>query len=114
MVNKWVVRVVVFSNEDLERITPKLPAPWLEMLRYAGMVKPHEPDGDYQCFDLLPPKGVNSSVWAEQVAGHMETFGYNAVKAPAWQDPKETQELWLKAVANHCDSSQLYDCGSSK
>ena len=97
---KWVVRIVIYSGEIWERLTPQLPPPWLEMLRYAGMVKAHEPDGNYQLFDLLPPSEVESKTWAEQVSKNMESHGYNAVVAPAWEDPKETQSLWLTAITN--------------
>ncbi|KKN65616.1 hypothetical protein LCGC14_0479320 [marine sediment metagenome] len=78
----WVVRVVVLPG--VENVCPQMPDIWLEQLRYAGMVRVHRGD---QVFDLLPPGGVdNTKVWAEQTAGRMASFGYNAVAAPVHHD----------------------------
>lgn len=72
---EYVVRVARVG-EDFDN-------PFLECLRYAGLVALH-PESE-NVFDILCPKGLDSEVWAEQTADRMVSFGYNAVKAPKWQ-----------------------------
>jgi len=59
---------------------------FLECLRYAGLVRVHQVDPHgltTRCFDLVCPAGNESDIWAERVAQKMQSFGYNAVKAPS-------------------------------
>lgn len=78
---KYVVRVT-------HRVTPHYAVPtddrsfdnpFVECLRYAGLVVVHN---EY-CFDILPHQEANSKIWAEANAARMQSFGYNAVCAPA-------------------------------
>lgn len=59
---------------------------FVECLRYAGLVTVHETDPNgltTLCFDIHPPKGVDSKPWSEMNAQRMRSFGYNAVSAPS-------------------------------
>lgn len=80
--NLWVIRVVISTNE-LE-LCKQIDGAFIECLRYAGMVRPHDPrEEGLQVFDLLPPDGVDSKAWSEMNAERMRSFGYNAVSAPS-------------------------------
>lgn len=72
----YVVRVAR-DHRDFEN-------PFVECLRYAGHVRVH--DESELVFDIMPPSGLDSKVWATQLAGKMESFGYNAVVAPEWKE----------------------------
>jgi hypothetical protein len=79
---QYVIRVVI-GDDDTPPLATRLEGPFLECLRYAGLVRVHEGDGR-QCFDLRAPAGVsNTKQWAESNAQRMATFGFNAVCAPA-------------------------------
>ena len=72
--NQYVVRVIQGENDpDLYQ--------FVEQLRYAGLVtiQTHKP----LTFDIRPPHGLQSDVWADQNAQRMRSFGYNAVKTLA-------------------------------
>lgn len=77
---KMAVRVVLTDQQDDQWGT------LIEQLRYAGLLDRHDNvgTGNSKCFDLLPPHGVDGDVWAEQNAQRMQSFGINAVAAPAW------------------------------
>jgi hypothetical protein len=97
--NSAVVRVVVYSGEFWDETTPQLPDFWVNILQGLAVIQPHDPDGPYQLFDMLPPVGVEDRlVWCNTVAERLDKLGLNAVVAPAWEDPKETQSLWLTAI----------------
>lgn len=74
-----VLRPDQMENTELLRL--------LECLRYAGVVRIHDKvgSGHPEAFDILPPKGVDSMVWADQNAQRMQTFDFNAVDAPEWK-----------------------------
>jgi hypothetical protein len=55
----------------------------LESLRYAGHVVIHRDDEQGMCFDIRPPHGLESGQWAKMNAQRMQSFGFNAVKAPS-------------------------------
>lgn len=81
-----VVRVVMHRhdhecvhNTDMTDSVSSL----LESLRYAQLVTIHRDDEDGVCFDLHCPHGLNDKVWAGANAARMQSFGYNAVAAPA-------------------------------
>lgn len=67
------------ENTDLLRL--------IECLRYAGLVQSHNDtaSGHPDFFDILPPHGVDSEVWADQNSQRMQTFDFNAVEAPEWK-----------------------------
>lgn len=104
MNKKTVVRVVGWTDGELLRIAPYLPAVWLEQLRHAGLVQVH------YVFDLLPPCGVEREAWARQTAERMSSFGFNAVAAPPWAhelcDCPHCEAAMLRALENVCA-----DCG---
>jgi len=76
---EYVVRVVTYTDNEI-------PLAFLECLSYAGYVKVHNTDREKgETFDILcRHTGILSDVWAEQNAARMQTFGFNAVKAPKW------------------------------
>lgn len=74
MIRRYVVRVARENH-------PHFDNPLIECFRYAGLVVVHNDD----IFDILPPHGVDSKVWAEQNAARISSFGYNAVSAPEWK-----------------------------
>jgi hypothetical protein len=77
--------VVVSKNRELTGdVLPdaRFDHTMLEGLRHAKLVTVHRNDDDGVCFDLLPPKETDSSTWAKENAAHMQSLGYNAVKAP--------------------------------
>lgn len=76
----WVVRVAIDEYDKGLAATP-----FLECLRYAGLVVLH----NERIFDVLPPGKVHDTKqWADQNAERMSSFGYNAVAAPYWGDPE--------------------------
>jgi hypothetical protein len=84
--HKYVVRVVV--PRALMANCLGLMATLLECLRYAHLVHMHRDDDEGVCFDLLPPDSISdTSQWAQMNAERMSTFGWNAVRAPAWPAP---------------------------
>lgn len=62
---------------------------FVECLRYAGIVRVHEvSELTTLCFDLVcPAHFTDSQRWAERNAERMRTFGFNAVAAPATEEP---------------------------
>jgi hypothetical protein len=81
----WVVRIAVGGN-DLGT-EDWFDNPFLECLRYAGIVRVHGPTtpSDGKVFDIFPPKArwADSKEWAEQNAARIRTFGLNAAAAPS-------------------------------
>ncbi len=76
---RWVVRVVVWEDQ-----TQMFDNPFLECLRYAGLVVVHND----RCFDVLPPNGMVASItgtWSKMNAERMTSMGFNAVSAPEWR-----------------------------
>lgn len=77
----YVIRIVVDNSTE-----GWFNNPFLESLRYAGLihVHPSSPAG-HQVFDIFPPKSAwnNSKTWSQMNADRMKTFGFNAVSAPA-------------------------------
>jgi hypothetical protein len=85
MKKTYVVRVV--TDSDTAKYVEA--GPFLECLRYAGLIQVHRasPSG-FACFDLLPPAThqAGSKQWAEMNAERMSSYGFNAVVAPKWGD----------------------------
>lgn len=85
---KWVVRIVAdigeldTSNSKPENGVGHNLKEFIEQLRYAGLILIHRDNWQGMCFDLLPPPGVDTEMWAKLNAERMSSFGYNAVKAP--------------------------------
>lgn len=88
MKHEYVVRIVLFCgiNQD----DGLMHSAFVECLRYAGLVQVHRTDEKGMCFDLLCPHKSGSDIWAQHNADRMQSFGYNAVKAPKWSsiDPR--------------------------
>lgn len=85
----WVVRVVTHPTEmDTESTAEHAPnhtlGEFMECLRYAHLIRIHHQDSTGLCFDLLPPQGVDSMTWADLNTKRMQSFGYNACRAPAY------------------------------
>jgi len=81
----WVVRVVTDpgSRDWFDN-------PFLECLRYAGLVTVHPPAAGRQtCFDVLPPHGPSDRTWAERNAARMRSHGLHAVACPQTEPPAE-------------------------
>jgi hypothetical protein len=84
MTSQYVVRIVLDPNEA-DRLEV-----FVKILHYAGMAIVHRNDEKGMCFDLVAPAArgnnyVDSEAWAAQNAVRISTFGFNAVKAPAWE-----------------------------
>ena len=89
----FVVRVVQTMN-GLNRVNEGgyIDYAFIDSLSHAGVIDIHETDPHgltCLCFDILPPAGVDDNVltndsetWADQTAKHMQSLGFNAVKAP--------------------------------
>jgi hypothetical protein len=77
----WVVRVCLDDHTK-----SWFDNPFLECLRYAGVVVVHAtrtPAG-HTVFDVFPPKASwGDKDWAEANASRMRSFGLNAAAAPA-------------------------------
>lgn len=83
----WVVRVVTHPTEmDTKSTAEHAPrhtlGEFIECLRYARLIHIHRDNSEGMCFDILPPAGVDSEMWAHLNEQRMQSFGYNAVKAP--------------------------------
>ena len=78
----YVVRVCL--DPQTERWLPDGgTSPILDCLRYAGLVKVHNPTPlGFACFDILPPSNIDSREWAERNADRMKSFGFIAEAAP--------------------------------
>lgn len=82
---EWVIRVIVPESEvhNGPNRTHGF-GEFLEQLRYAGIVTLHETREDKYIFDIHCPSGRETEMWASMNAERMQSFGYNAVKAPAF------------------------------
>lgn len=84
---KYVVRI----SMAVGRTQDKWFGPFIESLRYAGLLDLIKDDGITRVFDLLPPRDIEDTAqWARVNAERMKTFGFNAVKAPrcfSWISP---------------------------
>lgn len=79
MRNRQCVRVVLYEAQTRGNEIAAL----LECFRYAGVIgKPWDSDGN-TFFDIPCPKGLNDRSWADANARRMQSFGFNAVSAPA-------------------------------
>lgn len=83
----WVVRVVTHPSEmstrsEAEHGPGHTLGEFIECMRYAGLIRIHRDNSEGMCFDIRPPIGVDSEMWAQLNANRMQSFGYNAVKAP--------------------------------
>ena len=80
---RTVIRVVLTPDqtEDSNLMS------FVECLRYVGVVQTHEStgSGNPECFDILPPHGVDQERWATMNSERMRTFGFNSVDAPEWR-----------------------------
>ena len=85
--HKWVVRIVLHRkdpclNSQDERI---MDTPFIECLRYAGLLSVQRDDESGMCIDLhCPSAAYDSQVWAQRNAERSKTFGINAAAAPAF------------------------------
>jgi hypothetical protein len=84
----WVVRVVLQRGGDLIPFGPDdklMNTTFLECLSYAGILRIHRSDESGMCFDLAcPDPQMDSRIWATANANRMQSYGYNAVPAPAF------------------------------
>lgn len=82
---EYVVRVVqTHTPEGQELYEGDNVGSFVECLRYAGLVTIHPTDTlTSLCFDIHCPHGLESKPWSEMNAKRMQSFGYNAVSAPA-------------------------------
>jgi hypothetical protein len=85
---RWVVRVSIISGPDTGQHVfhaGRVQDTFLHLLDKAGLIKQHpQYDSEVQVFDLLAPRNItDTKVWANQNAQRMQSFGYNAVAAPA-------------------------------
>jgi len=55
----------------------------LVLLGKSGTVMVRRDDEDGMCFDVLPPAGVDSRVWADATARLFSDHHFNVVAAPA-------------------------------
>lgn len=83
----FVVRIVTHPTElETRFIGEHQPGhtlgEFMECMRYAGLIRIHRDNSEGMCFDIRPPSGVDSKMWAEMNAKRMQSFGYNAVCAP--------------------------------
>jgi hypothetical protein len=89
--HKWVVRIVLHRkdpclNSQDERI---MDTPFIECLRYAGLLSVQRDDETGMCIDLhCPARGAvrDTQVWAQKNAERISSFGLNAVAAPEFSD----------------------------
>ncbi len=91
MKKQWVVRIVHQWTNENERHRRDMKVLITEMLRYAGFVRMHVDEDDRLVFDLLPASNSareDSGMWAQMNAERISSFGWNAVKAPAWENFK--------------------------
>ena len=80
---RWAVRIIL--DRKITQDDSVMANPFIECLRYAGLVVVHK-DNEYgMTIDLIQrdPK-VDSQVWAQMNAKRMESFGFNAVAAPEY------------------------------
>lgn len=90
---QYCVRVVCIADPIIPPSVSDYPSEiFIECLRYAGLITPHNSDEFIivdgigcakQVFDIECPHGLDSKVWSEQNAKRMKSFGYNAVSAPS-------------------------------
>lgn len=72
----WVVRIALDPTQA-EKM-----APWMEILRHAGVLMVHRVDEHGTCFDILPHQVGDTTQWARQESERIQSFGFNAVAAP--------------------------------
>lgn len=97
---QYVVRLVILKPVDPCTGSSPTFGLLLEWMRSAGHVvvhvdgqlirnstSPHAGNYYKTVFDIKAPHGVDSRYWAEQEALRIQSFGENAVMAPAWTNP---------------------------
>jgi hypothetical protein len=84
----FVVRVAHFKITDGDRQVSALVA----MLSAGRVVTIQKNDEKVVMFDILPPRGTpDTQEWADTLAECMADCGYNAVRAPAWEEGSENR-----------------------
>jgi hypothetical protein len=79
--NNYVVRVVL--PDGVHELSAQVRT-LLHCLGHGGPMVIHRDDEDGMCFDIVPPAGVtDTKAWADEMAAALESFHYNAVRAPA-------------------------------
>lgn len=79
---QWTIRVV--NRKDAARISGL----WIEQLRYMGHIRELAMHDDREVLEFCSPAGQDNTVWCEQNAARMRSFGIDAVVAPKWDEER--------------------------